>query len=266
MFIIGEKINTTRKGVARAVRERDSAYIQDTARAQMEAGAHTLDVNCGTLRPEDEAEALAWLVQTVQEACPTPLCLDSSNPAALAAGLAAHQGKAMLNSISAETARYRPVLDLARTHGASLVALNMDDSGIPPNLDRARILGESLVSRLLDDGLALDDIYFDPLVRSLATTPLAVLETLELIRHMAARFPGMHFVSGLSNVSYGLPERRHLNRAYAVMSILSGLDAVIMDPLDAGTMALIQASRALLNQDRFCLKYIEAYHQGRLSA
>ena len=264
MLIIGEKINTTRKSMEQAVRDRNADLIREEAVRQVQAGAHTLDVNCGTFPAEAEPEALSWLVKTVQGATALPLCIDSPNPEALAAALAVHQNKPMINSISGEKARYAHVLPLVKQYQASVVALGMDDRGIPQDKDQALDVGVKLVNDLSADGVPLNDIYFDPLVRSLATSPGAVLDTLSLMQDMASRFPGLHFVSGLSNVSFGLPERRHLNRAFVVLSVASGLDAVIMDPLDGTMVALIYAAEALMNKDRFCLKYIEAYRHGKL--
>ena len=264
MFIIGEKINTTRKGMEQAVRDRNADAIREEAIRQAQAGAHILDVNCGTLPTEAEPEALSWLVQTVQSAVDLPLCVDSPNPAALAAGLAVHKGKPMINSISGEKARYAGVLPLVKQYQASVVALGMDDRGIPQDKNRAMEVGVALVNNLVADGVPLNTIYFDPLVRSLATSPGAVLDTLDVMKEMSSRFPGLHFVSGLSNVSFGLPERKHLNRAFVVLSVASGLDAVIMDPLDVTMVAQIYAAEALMNRDRFCRKYIEAFRQGKL--
>jgi 5-methyltetrahydrofolate--homocysteine methyltransferase len=266
MFIVGERINTTRKSMDQAVRERTTEMIQEEAIRQVQAGANTLDVNCGSLKVEEEPEALTWLVKTVQFVTALPLCLDSPNPEALAAGLAIHQGKPMINSISGERSRYTQVIGLVKEYHASVVALGMDDRGIPRERSQALEVGIRLVEDLLNDGISLDDIYFDPLVRSLATSPGSVLETLGLMQDLKARFPGLHLISGLSNVSFGLPERRHLNRAFVVLSVASGLDAVIMDPLDRTMVALIYAAEALTDRDRFCLKYIEAYHQGKLKA
>ncbi|MFZ5646581.1 MAG: dihydropteroate synthase [Bacillota bacterium] len=264
MLVIGEKINSTRKSIDRAVRERAAGLIREEALKQAQAGAGMLDVNCGTVDAADEPAAMDWLVKTVQEAVDLPLCIDSPNPEALAAGLAAHRGKAMINSISGESERFGKVLPLVRQSGASVVALCMDDRGIPADKDQALDVGIKLVGRLVDSGVPLGDIYFDPLVRSVATSPSTVVDTLRLMEDMSARYPGLHFVSGLSNVSFGLPERRHLNRAYVVMSMASGLDAVIVDPMDSTLMALVYATEALLNKDRFCMQYIRCYQQGRL--
>jgi cobalamin-dependent methionine synthase I len=264
MIIIGEKINSSRKSIRRAVETRDQDSIAQEAVKQAEAGANYLDVNCGTLDPNEEPEVLAWMVKIVQEATSLPVCIDSPNPKALAAGLAVHKGEAMINSISGESDRYNKILVLAKQYNARLVALCLDDNGIPTEKDKAIAVGEKLVSSIIEGDIPADRIYFDPLVRTLATGPNAVLDSLAIITALGKKFAGLHFVSGLSNVSYGLPERRHLNRAYVVMSIAAGLDAVIMDPTDACMNALIIASESLVNKDRFCMKYIKASKVGKL--
>lgn len=266
MLIIGEKINSSLKTTAQAVDARDEATLVDLAKRQVEAGANMLDVNCGTVEAAKEPETMTWLAGLVQASVgEVPLCVDSANLEALAAGLAVHQGKAMVNSISGEKERYQKVLPLLKQYGSSVIALGMDDQGIPGDADTALQVGIKLVSDLADDGIAFDDIYFDPLVRSVATSPEAALETLRVMRELKERFPDMHLASGLSNVSYGVPERRHLNRSYVVLSMGAGLDAVIMNPFDKTMIELILANEVLLAKDRYCLKYIEAFNQGRLS-
>ncbi|KPJ75302.1 MAG: methyltetrahydrofolate--corrinoid methyltransferase, partial [Deltaproteobacteria bacterium SG8_13] len=167
-------------------------------------------------------------------------------------------------SIGGESARFEKVLPLVKSYSAPVVALCLDDSGIPNDGETAVAVGDRLVSSLLEAGLPANKIYLDPLVRSVATSPESVLDTLELMKILGAKYEGLHFISGLSNVSFGLPERRHLNRAYAVMAVAAGLDAVIMDPLDSILQALILAAEALVNRDRYCLEYINAYNQNRL--
>lgn len=266
MLIIGERINTTRKAMGKAVEEKEADVIRQEALRQVEAGAQMLDVNCGTLSAEAEPERLAWLVDIVQTAAGVPLCIDSPNPAALAAALEVHRGRPMVNSISGERKRYDRILPLIKQFNASVIALGLDDRGIPQSSEQALEVGTHLIMSLIADGVSVDDIYFDPLVRTLATDTSAVVGTLDLMRTLGAAFPGLHFVSGLSNVSYGLPERRHLNRAFVVLSMANGLDAVIMDPLDRTLVALLYAAEALMNKDRFCLNYIQAYNQGKLKS
>ncbi|MEJ2716531.1 MAG: dihydropteroate synthase [Deltaproteobacteria bacterium] len=266
MLVIGERINATRRSIREAIKSRDMDAIVREAKSQIEAGANYLDVNCGTVDAAEEPAVMQWLAQGLQQAASAPLCIDSANPEALSAGLAVCRGPAMINSISAESERFSKVLPLITEYRADVVALCMDDKGIPPDSATAEKVGRDLVRRLLDAGVPADRIYVDPLVRSVATNPETVMGTLDLMQRLAGAFDGIHFVSGLSNVSFGLPERRHLNRAYVVMSVASGLDAVIMDPLDRTLQALIYAAEALANKDRFCMQYIGAYNEGKLSA
>lgn len=238
MLIIGERINATRQSIRQAIESRDMDAIVREARTQIEAEAQYLDVNCGTVGAVEEPEVMQWLVRGLQQATSTPLCIDSANPDALAAGLAAHQGPAMFNSISGESERFTRVVPLIREYRTDVVALCVDDKGIPPDSVTAEKVSRDLVLRLLDAGVPANRIYVDPLVRSVATNPETVPGTLALMESLGSSFDGLHFISGLSNVSFGLPERRHLNRAYVVMTITSGLDAVIMDPLDQTLLAL----------------------------
>jgi cobalamin-dependent methionine synthase I len=266
MLIVGEKINSTRTSIARAIEQRDEREIIAQATAQVEAGADMLDVNCGTLDVAEEPRAMEWLVALVQQAVDIPVCIDSANADALAAGLAVHRGKAMVNSISGERQRFERVLPLVKQYEASVIALGMDDNGIPEGLDNSLEVGVNVVEGIVAEGVPLEDIYFDPLVRTVATSPESVRQTLILIEKLRERFEGLRFVSGLSNVSFGLPERRHLNRAYAVLSVAAGLDAVILDPLDRTLGALVYATEALVNRDKYCMRYIEAFHQGKLGS
>jgi cobalamin-dependent methionine synthase I len=265
LIIIGERINSTKKSIAKAVVERNAELLQTEAEKQVKAGAAMLDVNCGTLPAEDEPAALKWLVETIQAVTTLPLCVDSPNPAALAMGLAAHRnGKPLINSISGETERFRQVLPLVKQYNASVVALCMDDSGIPTNYDRSVEVMDKMINELINNGVAVQDIFFDPLLRSVATSGSTVVETLKLMDTVSQRFPGIHITCGLSNVSHGLPERRHLNRSFLVLAMEHGMDAPIIDPCDPTVRALAFATDALLCKDKFCLNYTRAFRQGLL--
>lgn len=265
MIIIGERINSTKKSIAKAVIERDAAFLQEEALKQVNAGATILDANCGTLPAEDEPAALEWLVETIQAVTDVSLCIDSPNPDALARGLAVHKnGKPLINSISGESERYKRVLPLVKQYQAAVIALGMDDQGIPSTYDTSLSVGVKLIDDLLAAGVAVGDIYFDPLLRSVATSGETVLDTLKLMDTISGKYPGIHVTCGLSNVSHGLPERRHLNRAFLVLGIQHGMDAPIIDPTDPVARSLVYAANALLCKDKFCLKYTRAYRQGHL--
>lgn len=265
MIIIGEKINSTKKSIANAVIARDAAHIQEEAIKQQKGGATILDANCGTLPAEQEPEAIRWLVQTIQAVVDLPLCIDSPNPAALVSGLAVHKGKPLINSISGETERFKQVLPLVKEYNASVVALCMDDRGIPSNYEISAEVGVKLVEDLLAQGIAVGDIYFDPLLRAIATDTAAATDCFKLMELISTKFPGIHVTCGLSNVSHGLPERKHLNRAFMVLAMEHGMDAPIIDPTDPIAMALVYAATTVLNKDKRCVQYTRAYRQGKLT-
>ncbi|MBI3948412.1 MAG: methyltetrahydrofolate cobalamin methyltransferase [Armatimonadetes bacterium] len=264
MLIIGERINSTRKAVGEAVKARDTGFIRQEAIAQAEAGAHFLDCNGAVVGVEAEPGALVWLVQTCQEATGVPCAIDTPNAQAMEAALKAHQGQAFINSITAEKAKFDRILPLARDYKAKVVALCLDDSGIPQTLEARIRNADFLVKGLTAGGVAADDIYLDPLVFPVSTSGEAGLHVLETIRHIHAAYPGVHTVCGLSNISYGLPARKLLNRAFLVLCIGAGLDGVIADPLDQPLMALVRAGEVLLARDEFCAEYIAAARQGKL--
>lgn len=263
MLIIGELINTSRKKIGEAVQAGDIQYLQRVAKDQVEAGAHVLDVNCGTIIGK-EPETLEWLVKLVQEVVDVPLCLDSPDPVALERALQAHKGTAMINSISLEKERYEAILPLLKGTDCSVVALCMDDKGMPENVEQGVELASRLVDGLGEEGVDPDRIYLDPLVRSVGTGPHYGIMFLETVRAIKEKYPTVHITCGLSNISFGLPQRRLLNRTFLVMAMAAGMDSAIMDPLDKVIMAHLYAARAVLGQDEFCADYITAQREGKL--
>ncbi len=261
MIIIGELINTSRKKIGPAVQGRDVEAIQDLARKQVQAGAAYLDVNAGTI--SNEPEALSWLVRTVQAAVDAPLCLDSPNPRALEAALQVHRGPALVNSITAEREKFQALLPLLVQHRAKVVALCMDDRGIPETVEgRIEIAGD-LAKRLAEAGIQMEDIFFDPLVKPVSVSYQYGKEVLEAIRQIRQKYPQSHIACGLSNVSFGMPDRKLLNQAFLVLCMANGLDSVILDPLDKTIMSLLTASETLLGQDPYCRKYLAFYRRDR---
>lgn len=263
MLIIGERINTSRKAVAPAVGARDGDFVRSEARNQVEAGADYLDVNCGTF-VQEEPELLEWLVRTVQSAADVPLCLDSPNPAALRRALAAHHGRALINSITAERDRWGKVLPLVKEYGARIIALTMDDEGMSESAEERFRVGARLIENLTKNGVAPEDIFIDPLVRPVSTGTHYALVVYEAILRIRREFPGVHTVCGLSNVSYGLPARKLVNQTFLVQAMQAGLDAAIVDPLDKRLMSLIYASELLLNRDEYAANFLSAFRQERL--
>ncbi|BCV22659.1 methyltetrahydrofolate cobalamin methyltransferase [Moorella sp. Hama-1] len=265
MLVVGELINSSRKAIAQAIADRNQAYIQDLARKQAEAGADIIDVNCGTSIGEEE-KVMTWLVNSVQEVVDVPLCIDSPSAEALAAGLAAHKGQALVNSITAEKQRWAEVLPLLQKYKAKVIALCMDDGGMPETVEDRLRVAERLVPGLVEAGIPEDHIYLDPLIKPLGVNSQYGVEALESVAALRQKYPKVHAICGLSNVSYGLPERRLLNRAFMVMCLTRGMDAFIMDPLDMPLMGLLRAATALYGQDEYCLEYIAAARAGKIKA
>lgn len=265
MIIVGEKINTSLKGVTEAVKSRDRAFIAQKAVEQAENGAHYIDVNCGTLI-EEEVAALPWLVQVVQVAVERPCCIDSPNPLALASALKVHRGKPMINSITAEKERYHSIIPLVQEYGAAIVALLMDDEHGMPHDAATRIkVGVKLIENLVRDGVAVADIYIDPLIQPISTDSKMALVAVDTIKGIREAYPNVHFMCGLSNVSFGLPKRGLLNRTFLVMCMLAGLDGAILDPGNREIMSMIYAAEALLDKDMFMKNYLKAYRSGLLN-
>ncbi|KUO50703.1 MAG: methyltetrahydrofolate--corrinoid methyltransferase [Desulfitibacter sp. BRH_c19] len=262
MLIVGELINTSRKDIKPAVENRDAAYIQKIAKEQVEAGANYVDVNCGT-QVFNEPEVMEWLVKTVQEAVEVPLCIDSPNPKALEVGLALTKTKKpMVNSITAEKERFEIILPLIQKYNAKVVALCMDDSGMPETAEDRIVIVDKLIKDLTANGIAEDDIYLDPLVKPVSTGDKAGLEVLDTVRYIRENYPKVHAICGLSNISYGLPNRKILNQTFMIQTMTMGMDAYILNPIDKKMMGFIYSASATLGQDPFCGKYLTAHRNG----
>jgi 5-methyltetrahydrofolate--homocysteine methyltransferase len=261
MKIIGEKINSTRSQVKKAVAERDAAFIQNLAKAQVEAGAYWLDVNAG-MSPEKEAEDLVWLVHTVQEVVDVPLCLDSANPPALHAAIKEVRHTPLINSISGERNRIEGILPIVASSGAGVIALTASDRGMPVTVEDRLTVMREIMPQVRAAGVSDDRVYVDPLVMAVATNTQCGLIGLECFRAIHAEFPEVHFTCGLSNISFGLPARSPINQAFLVLAMQAGLDTAIMDPLDKEVRKIMMAAEVVLGRDRHCLKYIRAFRSG----
>ncbi|EGW37182.1 methyltetrahydrofolate cobalamin methyltransferase [Desulfosporosinus sp. OT] len=262
MLIIGELINTSRKAVREAVETQNAEYIRQLAKAQIDAGANYLDVNCGTMI-FNELEMMEWLVNTVQEAVEAPLCIDSPNPLAIEKGLSlVKHGQPLINSITAEVERYQQILPLVQKYRAKIVALCMDDTGIPETAEKRMRVVKKLYQSLTEAGIQEEDIYFDPLVTPVSTGDRAGVEVLETLALISKEYPKVHKVCGLSNVSFGLPNRKVLNQLFLVQTMTMGMDSYILDPLDRVMMGFVHGSQALLGLDPYCGNYLSVHRQG----
>ena len=264
MILVGELINASRKSIAPAIEAQDAAQIQKVARDQHEAGANYIDVNAGIFVGQ-EPEYLSWLVETVQAEVDGPCCIDSPDPKAIEAALAAHKGSgaAMINSISLEKERYEALLPVVAGTDLKVVALCMSDAGMPETTDQRLAIADELINSLVKNRVPVENIFVDPLVQPLSTRNDFGIEFLNAVESIVTRFPGIHSMCGLSNISYGLPERKMLNQTFMVMAIAKGLDGAIVNPLDRRMMAQIVAAEALAGRDNYCMEYLKAYRSKR---
>jgi len=266
MIIIGEKINATTKQVAEAIVNKDAAFIQELAHQQADAGANYLDVNAGMGQgTTQEIADLKWAMDAVRDVTDVPLCLDSSDPQALVAAMSHYHGtKAMINSVNAEPEKLEPLGRLAAERQASLVALVMRE-GIPYTVEERLAASELIITHLTRLGVREEQIFFDPLVLPISVDTHQGLVTLKTIEQIKSRHPSAKTVMGLSNISFGLPNRGIVNQAFLLMAASAGLDAAILDPLDAKTMSLVRVADMLTGKDASCREYIRAYRKGLLA-
>ena len=262
MIIIGELINASRKQIASAIENIDADTIQKIAKDERENGADFIDVNAGVFVGK-ESDYLKWLVTTVQKIVEAPCCLDSPDPKAIEAALSIHKGVPMINSISLEKERYEALLPVVSGTECKVVALCMSDKGMPETTDDRVSIADELVNNLVKNNVPLDNIYVDPLVQPVSTKDSYGIEFLNAIEKIINKFPGVHTICGLSNISFGLPERKFLNQTFMVMAITKGLDAAIVNPLDKGMMAKIVAAETLAGNDEYCSQYLQAWRDKK---
>lgn len=247
MIIIGERLNSSRPAVRDAFAKRNTSYLTEQARLQALAGAVYLDINAAALL-EVEAEVLRWAVPQLQKAAGIPLSIDSTDPAAMEAALGAHRGRALLNSLTGEKTKTEHWLPLIKRYHPRVIVLCLDDRGAATTPVRALAIARKMIGLLRRQGLECEDIFVDPLVHSMAVDRDAAVRFLASLRMIKLRLPGIRTVAGLSNISFGLPHRRLLNRAFLVMALAAGLDAAICDPLDKDLRLALTAGEALLGR------------------
>ena len=262
MLIIAERINASRRYIASAISSENRAFIQNEAKAQALAGADYIDVNAGIFE-EKEAERLKWVIEVVQEVTDVPLSIDSPDPKVIKAVLGHLEKRPIINSITLEPTRLEGILPLVLEYKTKVIGLCQSEHTSAETVeDKVRLAGQ-LVERVTEAGISLDDFYIDPLVYPLATNPQSAVATIEAIEQIMTEFPGVHTTCGLTNVSYGLPNRKLVNRIFLVAAISRGLDTAILDPTDNQLYAALKTARMVSGKDDFCLEYIDAFREGR---
>ena len=256
--VIGERINPTgRKLLAAEMAAGDFGRVEEEARAQVAAGAHMLDVNAG-IPLTDEAALLAQCVVRVQAVTDVPLAIDSSVVSALAAGLAAYQGEALVNSVTGEEERLETILPLVKKHGAAVVAISNDESGISEDPDVRFDVARRIVAHAADYGIAAADVIIDPLVMPVGALDHAGVGVLRLIRRLRAEL-GVNTICGASNISFGLPARDHLNATFLAMAIGAGMTSAIMNPLRETEMTAVHGANVMAGHDPQCRRWIARF-------
>ncbi|MCK4283102.1 MAG: dihydropteroate synthase [Candidatus Brocadiae bacterium] len=261
MLIIAERINATRRRIGRAIEERDAGLLEREVRIQAEAGADFIDVNAAS-DPAREIDDLRWAVEVVQRSTDLPLCLDSSDPEALRAGLELIEGDVvMLNSVTGEPDKMQQVIPLAAESGARLVALTMDGRGLPDTAERRVDIAAKLIEAAQSAGIERGRLFVDPCIQPISTSVEQALAVLSAVFRIMQAFPGAHTTCGLSNISFGLPNRPLINRTYLGCLIAAGLDSAILDPTAGEVMDVVRAAEALAGRDDFCMNYIRAMRE-----
>jgi 5-methyltetrahydrofolate--homocysteine methyltransferase len=256
--VIGERINPTgRKVLAAEMKEGRMDRVKADAIAQAAAGAHMLDVNAG-IPAIDEPALLVATIKAVTEVSDLPICIDSSVMEALEAALAAYEGKALVNSVTAEDERMDRILPLVKKHGAAVIGMANDETGISMVPEERLAIARRIVERAADYGIPKEDVIIDPIAMTVAADPtcgLITLETMRLIRDQL----GNNMTCGASNVSFGLPDRATVNAAFLPLAMHAGLTCAITNPLVPEVRRAVLAGDLLLGHDEYAMRWIASY-------
>jgi len=259
--IIGERINPTgHKKLAAALTERDFDYIHQLAATQVANGAEIIDVNVG-VAGLDDVSLLPEVIQIVTDEVDIPICIDTPNPEALAAALSVTPGKPLINSVNGEEASLNTVLPLVKEYNAAVIALTMDDDGIPSEPEKRLAIAAKIIERASKAGIPIEDIVVDPLVMTVGADSQAAVVTIKTIKLVKENF-GVNINLGASNVSFGLPDRHTINQSFLALAMGAGATCAITHPRKLGLT--IRAIDLLLGRDDFGMRYI-TYWRGQQS-
>lgn len=256
--MIGERINPTgRKILAAEMKQGNYSRVEADAIAQVQAGAQMLDVNAG-IPLADEPAILAETIRRVQAVVDVPLCIDSSIIEALEAGLAAYQGRALVNSTTAEEEVMERVLPLVAKYGAAVVAISNDETGISEDPNVRFEIAKRIVERAQDYGIKPEDVVVDPLVMPIGAIGQAGQQVFRLVKRLREELK-VNTTCGASNISFGIPNRHGINNAFLPMAIAAGMTSAIVNPLHEGLVKSVHAADVLAGNDKNCENWIAKY-------
>ena len=258
--VIGERINPTgRKALAAEMARGDYSRVEADAIAQVQAGARMLDVNAG-VPLADEPKMLADVVRLVQSIVDVPLSIDSSIVAALEAGLSVYQGKALVNSVTGEEEILESVLPLVKRHGAAVVAISNDETGISEDPNERFAVAKKIIERASDHGIPREDVVVDPLVMPVGAINSAGKQVMHIVRRLREEL-GVNTTCGASNISFGLPNRNGINSAFLTMAIGAGMTSAIANPMHAEVMQAVLGADVMMGRDPDCANWIRTWRE-----
>lgn len=264
-LVVGERINPTgKKKFKEALLANDIGYVLSEAQSQIDSGAHILDVNVG-LPGIDEAETMLAAVRAIQRTFPVPLQIDSSEPPVLERALRYYNGKALVNSVNGKRRVMEEVFPIVKKYGGVVVALALDENGIPPTAEGRLAVARKIVETAEAFGIDRKDVIVDTLTLTVSSQQKEAMETVRAIP-LVKKELGVKTILGVSNISFGLPQREIVSSVFFGAALNAGLDACIINPLSAQMMAVYRSYRALVGLDENCLAYIDAYGQSAPSA
>jgi 5-methyltetrahydrofolate corrinoid/iron sulfur protein methyltransferase len=255
MIFVGERINTGFKDIKQAVLDKDPKPIQEWARKQTDAGANYLDVNLGAVssKPED----MCWMIEAVQAAVDTSICIDSNKPNIIAEAIKVCKKKVLINSTTATDEKLDAIMPIAAEHHASLIAVVMDESGAPKNADKRIENAGKILAKAMELDIPPDDIFLDPIAMPLKFMQDQQKDILEATRQFQLfSDPPPHIICGLSNVSNGTKHKKLLNRTFLVMAIANGMDAAICDVMDTDLLSAAKAADLIMNKEIYADSFV----------
>lgn len=260
MIIVGEKLNSSIPSVFRAFNERDEEAVKTLAERQIKGGAEYLDVNAAACM-EKELEVLLWAAEKALS-LGAKVMIDSPNAEIVDAALSKLSlSDTIINSVTLESDRFDAVMKSVKKYGTRIVALPIDDNGIPSDAESRIALSSELVEKIRETGVRDSDIFLDVLIQTLGTDSECGRVALDTIRNIRAKYPDIHIIGGLSNISFGLPKRAILNSAFLTAAITNGLDSAIMDSANGDLIMSMRAALLANGYDEYCMDYIEAFRE-----